>query len=187
LTPLRGRPILARRIPFPLSAPQSQPPAPGPDPDSAAPGRQPPGPGPGATLPAPGGGRFEALPDPERRRVTLRRVLSSGEEGWRREVESGQANAAALASDAGRLFAALYARGASGARVVALDGASGASLWDRVPEGIGPVLHSKYANRVTLSAESGAVHVSGEESAGSYRETLDPATGETLAREVARR
>jgi hypothetical protein len=39
---------------------------------------------------------------------------------------------------------------------------------------------------VALSAKPGAVLVSGEESAGSYRETLDPATGETLAREVSR-
>ena len=162
-----------------MSAPHGQPPAP--DPDPAAPG-----PGPGATLPDPGGGRFEAFPDPEQRRVTLRRVLSSGEEAWRREVQSGPATTAVLAGEGGRLFAALYARGASGARVVALDGASGALLWDRVPEGIGPVLHSKYANRVALSAKPGAVLVSGEESAGSYRETLDPATGETLAREVSR-
>ena len=103
-------------------------------------------------------------------------------------MESGQANTAVLARDAGRLFAALYAeRGEQAPAWWPLTVQAAALLWDRVPEGIGPVLHSKYANRVTLSAGPGAVHVSGEESAGSYRETLDPATGETLAREVARR
>jgi outer membrane protein assembly factor BamB len=130
------------------------------------------------------GGRFEAALAPDRHAVVLRRVSPSGEEAWRRALDTGMENAVALAHAGGHLYGALYVTAASGSRVVALDDATGEILWDRRPTGLGSVLHSKYANQVTLRAAPDAVHVLGLESAGGYREALDPATGRTLSHEV---
>ena len=170
--------------PFPLSDPQNQPSAP--EPDTAAPGRQTPGPGPGAPLPAPGGGvsrppRFGAP------RVTLRLVPSSGEETWRQEAESGQANTVRPRQRRrAPLRRALRQRGERRPR-----GGPGRCK-RRPPLGPGPGGdRAGLAQQVRQPGDAqrrlGAVHVSGEESAGSYRETLDPITGETLAREVTRK
>jgi outer membrane protein assembly factor BamB len=139
---------------------------------------------PKAILMLDGGQRYEVVLTPERRHAVVRSVSPSGREAWRRNLPAEIENAVMLAHAGGRLYAALYVTAATGCRVVALDGATGDLLWERRPDGLGTVLHSKYRNRVTLSATEAAVLVSGHESAGSYRERLDPASGQTLSTEV---
>ncbi|HXT99654.1 MAG TPA: hypothetical protein VN903_01590 [Polyangia bacterium] len=86
-------------------------------------------------------------------------------------------NGAALAADGGRVFVAVYLRAASTCQLAAFDGASGKQLWSVDLDGIGPIGHSAYSNRVQLRMIGGHPTVFGNESAKRYIEQRDAATG----------
>ena len=115
---------------------------------------------------------------------TLRRIGPQGNLLWEFAPEVTIENEAALAVHAGRLYAALYARGATGCRVLALEVSSGSLVWDVSLEGLGSVGHSKYSNRVQLRAEEDQVFIYGKEAAGRYVEVLDSSDGQQRAHRV---
>jgi hypothetical protein len=87
----------------------------------------------------------------------------------------------------GVLYVADFSPYASGCKVVAYELKTGKKLWNQNLEGLGPIDHTKYRNRVTLMAEKHptaagwAVVVTGWEAAGRYLEVLDLRTGKQLA------
>jgi outer membrane protein assembly factor BamB len=83
-----------------------------------------------------------------------------------------------------RIFVAHYTSYTNGCSVAAYDAGSGAQLWTTTLQGLGPVEHSKYRNRVSLEVVEGVVVVSGEESAGRYVEVLAPRSGRLLYHRV---
>lgn len=139
---------------------------------------------PAAVVPAPDGGVFTAAVAAGGHRVDVRRMSSTGAEVWARGLPTEAENVVALHHGEDRVYAALYADGATGSRVVALDADTGEPLWERRPEGVGAVGHSKYSNSVELSSRPGVVVVSGRESAGEFREELDAATGRPVSHEM---
>jgi hypothetical protein len=110
----------------------------------------------------------------------VKRVDASGHDAWSAAVASPVANTAALLFEGGRLYAAMYSDIATGAEVAALDAASGKIVWRTRLQGLGPLHHSKYHNRVQLRFAGGWLAVFGDESAGKYIEVLDPANGSTV-------
>src|SRR5262245_55494137 len=62
--------------------------------------------------------------------VEIKKVRSSGNTLWFQPIPAGRANSAVLLLHAGKLYAALYSDIATGCRVLALDAASGALLWE---------------------------------------------------------
>jgi hypothetical protein len=76
---------------------------------------------------------------------------------------------------------------ATGCKVVAYDLVTGNKAWERHLEGIGPVEHSKYRNRVAMSVEKHssenhfALVITGWEASGRYIEVLDLLSGKQLA------
>jgi outer membrane protein assembly factor BamB len=80
-----------------------------------------------------------------------------------------------------RLYYADYSTSSSGGAVVAVDLATGKTLWREPLQALGPIEHSKYFNRLNLAADEAAVRVTGNESAGRYIEVKDAATGRTIA------
>jgi hypothetical protein len=65
--------------------------------------------------------------------------------------------------------------------VVAVDLKTGKRLWKTNLQGLGPIAHTKYRNRVIIEVDDRRVTVYGNESSGRYVEQLDPRTGKTLA------
>jgi len=94
---------------------------------------------------------------------------------------------AAFAVREGVLYFAGFSPYATGCKVTAYDLESGKNLWDQPLEGIGPMAHFKYSNRVILVVEKHptspgwGVVITGRESAGRYLEVLDPKTGKQVA------
>ena len=84
---------------------------------------------------------------------------------------------AALAVDGARVFVASYIRLASSCQLAAFDAASGKPLWSVDLDGIGPIGHSAYGNRVQLRIIGGHPTVFGNEWAKRYVEQRDAATG----------
>lgn len=81
----------------------------------------------------------------------------------------------------------LHSAIASGVAVWGLDAQTGALRWRCDPPGIGPVDHSKYRNRVAVSAHpQGHLIVRGEESSGKYVALVDPHDGRVIANEIWR-
>ncbi len=95
-----------------------------------------------------------------------------------------QTSGAALATDGARVFVAVYNRAASGCSLAAFDGATGKPLWSVGLEGIGPILHSMYSNRVEMRIISGHPTVFGNESAKRYIEQRDAATGALVSHQL---
>jgi hypothetical protein len=83
-----------------------------------------------------------------------------------------------------RLYYARFSFGSSGGTIVAVDLKTGTELWTSPLKALGPVQHSAYQNRLTLTAGSDEVIVQGNESFGRYIEVKSAATGETLAHKV---
>jgi hypothetical protein len=79
------------------------------------------------------------------------------------------------------LYVAEHGPISSGCSVVAVDLDSGAILWNTHLEGIGPIDHSKYRNRVNIELDGQGVVVFGNESSGCYVEVLNVRTGEQVA------
>jgi hypothetical protein len=94
---------------------------------------------------------------------------------------------AAFAVRGGVLYFAVFSPYANGCSVAAYDLKTGKKLWTQSVQGIGPIPHFAYQNRVILAvekhptADAWAVVVTGWESAGRYVEVLDPRTGKQLA------
>ena len=103
---------------------------------------------------------------------------------WVFPIPAGTADAAALAKRAGRLYAALYRTSVSGCRVLALDADTGRRIWEVALQGVGPIHHSKYRNRVQLTFIQDRLVAFGDESAGRYVEVLDPGDGRLLSSRV---
>jgi outer membrane protein assembly factor BamB len=118
--------------------------------------------------------------DPDRP-FKLERVRTTGNPVWVRHLPNIQANSAALLSKAGKLYGALFFDGATGGYVIALDATSGKTIWEVRLEGIGPILHSKYGNRIQLRFINNWLVVFGKESGGNYIEVLNPTTGQRLS------
>lgn len=97
---------------------------------------------------------------------------------WSVDVAPGndELTGAALAAEASRVFVAFYNRIAAGCQLAAFDAASGRPLWSVRLDGIGPIAHSKYSNRVQLRMVGGHPTVFGSE-AKRYIEQRDAATG----------
>jgi hypothetical protein len=87
----------------------------------------------------------------------------------------------AIAVDADRIYVASYNRIATGCKLTAYTTKDATQLWSVTLEGVGPVMHSKYGNRVQLRVVDGQPVVFGWESAGRYVEVRDAATGKLAA------
>jgi hypothetical protein len=111
--------------------------------------------------------------------LTLR-VLVKGDEVFRHDVHSQTT----LARIGNVLYLADYDPHASGCSVIAYDLGAQKHLWKTELKGLGPINHSKYWNRVLLSAENGVLVVRGLEHAGRYLEEVDPKTGKTRSNVV---
>jgi len=109
----------------------------------------------------------------KKKKVILRGPSWSVEVVGRRDHTSG----AALVTDGARVFVAVYNRATSGCSLAAFDSASGKQLWSVPLEGIGPIGHSAYGNRVQLRIIGGHPTVFGNEWAKRYVEQRDAATG----------
>jgi hypothetical protein len=100
---------------------------------------------------------------------------------WSAKIEvvgrADETDGAALAVDGGRVFVAWYLRAASSCQLAAFDGASGKRLWAVGLEGVGPIGHSAYSNRVQLRIIDGHPTVFGNEWRKRYIEQRDAATG----------
>jgi outer membrane protein assembly factor BamB len=118
------------------------------------------------------------------RPVELKRARMPGDPVWVRHLPNIQANSAALLLDAGQLYAALYLDGATGGHVIALEATSGKVRWAILLEGVGPILHSKYRNRIQMRFINKWLVVFGDESGGKYIEVLDPENGQRLSNRV---
>ena len=87
----------------------------------------------------------------------------------------------------GVLFFADFSPYSNGCKLTAHDLKTGKQAWSKPVEGLGPIAHFKYNNRISLAIEkhpttdAWGVVVTGWESAGRYIEVLDPATGKMLA------
>jgi hypothetical protein len=86
-----------------------------------------------------------------------------------------------------RLYVAGFSPIATGCKVTAYDLTTGKKAWEKELDGIGPVDHSKYRNRVAMGVEKhptathSALVVTGSEAYGRYIEVLDLGTGKQLA------
>ena len=71
--------------------------------------------------------------------------------------------------------------------IVAYDFKAKKELWKTDLKGIGPVVHSKYRNEVTITtAGDDAIFVMGNESRGRYIEYVDLKSGKTVGHKVFR-
>ena len=70
---------------------------------------------------------------------------------------------------------------ATGCEILAVDLASGETLWATQLKGAGTIEHSKYRNRINLLVRDGKVVIYGNESGGQYIEKLDLQSGEMVS------
>jgi len=98
-------------------------------------------------------------------------------------AEGSEYSGAALAADGGRVFVAFYNRISAGCELAGFDGASGKQLWSVQLDGIGPIMHSKYSNRVQMAIIGGQPTVFGSE-AKRYIEQRDAATGALVSHQL---
>ncbi len=68
----------------------------------------------------------------------------------------------------------------AGARLHALSLTEGSWQWNTQLQGLGPIAHSAYSNRVRLEWTDGRLFVYGDEAMGRYLEAVEPETGRTL-------
>lgn len=94
----------------------------------------------------------------------------------------------AFAINGDTLYFADFHQMSTGCKIVSYDLATGKKIRDGVLEGLGPIAHTKYRNRVVMSVEKHptvkdafALVVTSVESAGSYIEVIDLVTGKQLA------
>jgi hypothetical protein len=115
-------------------------------------------------------------------------VLSSGEGGSALEI-SGPNNVSitlgvhqysVFVVRDNKLYFADFHYMSSGCQVKGYDLKSGKRLWETQLKGLGPIAHSKYYNRVFMRFEGKDLVIYSKESAGRYREAVDPKTGKTV-------
>lgn len=80
----------------------------------------------------------------------------------------------------GKLYLAEFHQMVTGCQVESFDLKTGKSVWKTPLRGLGPIAHSKYYNRVLMRLEGKTLVIYGKESAGQYREVLDPKSGKML-------
>ncbi len=80
-----------------------------------------------------------------------------------------------------------FTTSSSGCTVIASDLKTRKQLWAVPLEGLGPIAHKSYRNRVSLSIVYGVVNIYGWESGGKYLELLDLKTGKVLGHRVFER
>lgn len=83
-----------------------------------------------------------------------------------------------------RLYYPRYHFSSSGGEVVAVDLTGGNELWRSPLNGLGPVEHSKYLNRMIITVNPDTVTINGYESMGRYIEIKDARTGDTIAHRI---
>jgi hypothetical protein len=111
----------------------------------------------------------------------LRKYGASGGEIWAVQLLAATARNVAFLVHGGTLYIALYAEGASGAEIAAVDSKSGKLLFRTPLRAPGPVHHGKVRNRVQLRFVDPWVVAFGDESTGRYIEALDAKTGATVS------
>jgi hypothetical protein len=86
------------------------------------------------------------------------------------------------------LYFADYHGASSGCTIAAYDLTTGKKAWSKPLEGLGPIDHSKYRNKVAMAVEKHpdskdafALVITGWEAAGGYIEVIDLGTGKQLA------
>jgi outer membrane protein assembly factor BamB len=114
----------------------------------------------------------------------LRYLDLAGKVSWSTPTTSGD-SAAAVSVD-GKLIVATFSPLASGVQLEAFDRTTGKKVWTGDVE-LRPVAHSAYANRVTLEHRAGVLLLRGDESAWSYLQLFEPATGKRLFSDAATR
>lgn len=116
----------------------------------------------------------------EKKRLVLHGPSWSAQVVGRGDMRGG----AVLAADGGRVFAAVYNRSASGCHLAAFDGASGKQMWSVGLDGVGPVAHSAYSNRVEMRIIGGHPTVFGSEWRARYVEQRDAGTGALVSHQL---
>lgn len=79
------------------------------------------------------------------------------------------------------LFIAEQSPIASGCQIIAIDLKTGKYRWKTQLQGIGPVCHSEYLNKVNLNADGDKIVIYGNEASGRYVEILNMRTGRMIA------
>ncbi len=125
-------------------------------------------------LTLPDGDRILYQVPKDRGPATIRRVGADGSERWAVPGADQFIPGAALVTLGDRLYVAEHGRISSGATLSSFELASGAKLWTLPVHGLGPIAHSKYANRVEVATFRGAIVVFGNESSGRYIELFTP-------------
>jgi outer membrane protein assembly factor BamB len=109
----------------------------------------------------------------------------NGHERWTTTALAGEGSASTVLTD-DALFVASYDHITTGAELVALDRATGATRWRGSIELL-PISHSHYSNEVSLRLFSGAIVMRGLEEMQDYLELFDPGDGTRLYSTVRRR
>ena len=127
------------------------------------------------------GGRSCSFAYSDEEHTTRLACEADGSELWRLEEGDAFMEDAALALDGGTLYVARFSDIASGCGVTAYEAASGEILWTTRLQGVGPIGHSEYLNKVELRVLDGRrLAAFGWESAGCYIEVLDREDGRTV-------
>ena len=107
---------------------------------------------------------------------------AEGAEPWSLEETDAFVEDASLALDGGVLYVARFSDIATGCQVTAYDAASGTVRWGTRLQGIGPIGHSEYLNKVEMKVlDARWLAVFGWESGGCYVEVLDRGDGRTVS------
>ncbi|MBI5488884.1 MAG: hypothetical protein HY905_16240 [Deltaproteobacteria bacterium] len=107
---------------------------------------------------------------------------AEGAEPWNLEETDAFVEDASLALDGGVLYVTRFSDIATGCQVTAYDAASGTVRWGTRLQGIGPIGHSEYLNKVEMKVlDARWLAVFGWESGGCYVEVLDRGDGRTVS------
>jgi outer membrane protein assembly factor BamB len=115
-------------------------------------------------------------------RLVIRAADAAGRTAWTEPVDD--ADAGSIDADDHTAYVALYRSGATGARLRALEVTTGRARWEVSLAGLGPVHHSKYANRVRVRLVATRVIVYGNEAGGRYVEVRAASDGRLVAHRV---
>jgi hypothetical protein len=88
-----------------------------------------------------------------------------------------------LARDENLVLVAEFSPISTGCSISAYDLRSGEKVWQKALEGLGPIDHSKYSNRVQMEVIDRVLVVRGWEAAGRYIECLSVSDGRKLSNE----
>ncbi len=103
-----------------------------------------------------------------------------GSKGWRTILRAPIADAGAITSVPGIVFAVHYSARTTGGAAYAFETKTGRMLWRRQLKALGPQNHSQYANDIRVAAHNGHLAVFGQESNGRYVELRDARSGRLL-------